>query len=62
MPKDGISSCPYFTVFRPKTKVFFVNVLIQSEFGKTQARENSVFSRNVNFISIHILLSTTKMK
>ena len=43
MPKDGISSCPYFTVFRPKTKVFFVNVLIQSEFGKIQARENSVF-------------------
>ena len=62
MAKDEISSCPYVTVFRPKTKVFFVNVLIQSEFGKIQATENSVFSRNVNFTSIHILLSTTKMK
>ena len=43
MSKYGVFSGPQFPVFGLNTDIYFVNIRIQSEFGKIRTRENSVF-------------------
>ena len=41
--KYGVIYGPYFPVFGLNTKIYSVNLRIQSEYRKIQARNNSVF-------------------
>ena len=41
--KYGVTYGPYFPVFGLNTKIYSVNLRIQSEYRKIQARNNSVF-------------------
>ena len=41
--KYGVFSGPHFPVFGLNTEIYFVNIRIQSEFGKIRTRDNSVF-------------------
>ena len=41
--KYGVLSVPYFPVFGLNTKIYFVNLRIQSEYRKTRTRNNSAF-------------------
>ena len=41
--KYGVFSGPYFPAFGLNTEIYLVNLSIQSEYGKTQTRRNSVF-------------------
>ena len=43
MSKYGIISGPCFPVFGLNTRIYFVNLRIQSEYRKIQTRNNSVF-------------------
>ena len=43
MSKYGDFSGPYFPVFGLNTKIYGVNLLIQSEYRKIRTRKNSVF-------------------
>ena len=43
--KYGVIYGPYFPVFGLNTKIYSVNLRIQSEYRKIQARNNSVFGQ-----------------
>ena len=43
MYKYGVFCGPYFPAFGLNTKIYFVNLRIQSEYRKIQTRKNSVF-------------------
>ena len=45
MSKYGVISGLYFPVFGRNTEIYFVNLHIQSEHRKIQARNNSAFGR-----------------
>ena len=40
---QGVFSGPYFPVFRLNAEIYYVDLCIQSEFGKIRIRKNSVF-------------------
>ena len=42
----GVFSGPYFPVFGLNTKIFRLNLRVQSEYGKIQAEENSNFGHS----------------
>ena len=43
MSKYGVFSGPYFPLIGLNTKIYGINLRIQSEYGNIQTRKNSVF-------------------
>ena len=53
--KYGVFSSPYFIVFGVNSVIYEVNICIQSEYGKTQTRKNSVFGHFSHSASMNSL-------
>ena len=45
MSKYRVVSGPYFPLFRLNTRIYFVNLRIQSEYKKMRTKKNSVFGQ-----------------
>ena len=58
LSKYGVISGPYFPVFGLSTKIYPVNLRIQSEYRKVRSRNNSVF-RHFSRSAMHRKAMTT---